>query len=360
MMRVEMPPELETEILRCFRCGFCRSACPTFIVMGSESWGARGRLILARSVLEGQAEPTPDLLDRIFSCTSCLACETVCPAVVRIVDALEAFKEALISAGVQPPPRIAELARRLSELGSPLAREARGFEARGSGGDILVFTGCVASELEQGVVRALEKVLDRAGVSYSVLEGPCCGAPFARMGLRAEARRAARRLEEKIRSSGAQTVITPCPSCLEALSGLGLRAQHTTTFLAGLLRSGQLEVRAPVELKATYHDPCVLGRRLGIYDAPREVLWASGLTLVEMGRAKRSSFCCGHGLLAFEAYPELAQEMADERVREAMGTGADVLVTACPACLHGLKGAVKRVARGLAVSDVVEVLAEVV
>ena len=365
--KLEMPPELEAEIFRCFRCGYCRSACPTFAVMGSESWNARGRLILARSILEGLAEPTPELLDRIFSCTSCLACEAVCPAVVKIVSALVAFKEALLSAEVEPPPRLAELSKRWAEFGSPIAGEARSFEAGEGGGEVLIFTGCITSEYEPEILKALGKVLSALDIRYSVLEGPCCGAPLLKMGLKADAKRAAGRLADKIRASGAELIVTPCPACLDMfvnyfkrLTGLVLRAQHTTEFLARLLRSGELRIERPVELKAVYHDPCVLGRGLGIYDAPRELLWASGLTLLEMRKNKASSSCCGHGYLTFELYPELADALANRRLEEALETGADVLITACPACLHGLSKAVKRSARFLAVSDVVEVVAEVI
>ena len=366
-LKLEMPPELEAEIFRCFRCGYCRSACPTFAVMGSESWNARGRLILARSVLEGLSEPTPELLDRIFSCVSCLACENVCPAVVKIVDALVAFKEALLSAGVEPPPRLVELSRRTAELGSPIARSARNFEIRGDSNGILIFTGCVASEYEPEILKALEKVLDTLDIRYSVLEGPCCGASLLKMGLKEDAKKTAEKLAEKIRASGADLIITPCPACLDMfinhfkrLTGLVLRAQHTAEFLVHRLRSGELHIEKPVELKAVYHDPCILGRGLGIYDAPRELLWASGLTLLEMKKNKASSSCCGHGFLTFELYPELADALANERLKEALKTGADVLITACPACLYGLSKAIKRSARFLAISDVVEVIAEVI
>ena len=73
----ELPEDLVAEIYRCFRCGYCRSACPTFAATGSESWNARGRLILARAILEGQVELSPGLSDRFFSCLACAACEAV-------------------------------------------------------------------------------------------------------------------------------------------------------------------------------------------------------------------------------------------------------------------------------------------
>ncbi|RLI13201.1 hypothetical protein DRO33_01615 [Candidatus Bathyarchaeota archaeon] len=366
--RLKLPEAALTEIYRCFRCGYCRSACPTFAVTGSESWNARGRLLLARALLEGQLEPTPGLLDRLFSCNSCLACEAVCPAVVEVVDALVALKEALITSGAELPDRIARLAEAVVEQGSPFASGAREFTAQGERpADVLVFAGCVASELEPDIIRALEKLLDAAGLSYSVLEGPCCGLPLLKMGFRHRAAEAARRLADKLRAAGAELVITPCPMCFEMLLhylprlvGLNVRAEHVSIFLKRLLREGKLVLKRKVELKATYHDPCVLGRGLGIYEAPRELIWQAGLALVEMPRSKRSSVCCGYGHLNFLAYPELVDAIAEERVKEALAAGADVLITACPSCLHALSGAARRVARALAVSDITEVLAELV
>ena len=358
--RLSLPEEALREIFRCFRCGFCRSACPTFAIMGTESWNARGRLMLAREIIEGHLEPEQAFLDRIFSCNSCRACEVVCPAIVEVVDALTAFKSALVASGVEPPERILKIREAIVEHGSPFARERGEPEVEG-GAEVLVFPGCVAMDLEPGVLRAVETILEAAGISYSVLEGPCCGAPLRNMGFEADAKGMARRLVSKIEASGAERVITPCPACLSALKPhLGPRVEHTTTFIRGLLREGRLVLKRKVELRATYHDPCVLGRWLGVYEAPRELIWLSGLELVEMPRSRANSACCGYGFLNFMAYPELAREAAKRRVAEALDLGADVLLTACPTCLHALSEAAREVARALAVSDLAEVVAELV
>ena len=165
---LKLPEELVAEIYRCFRCGYCRSACPTFTAMGSESWNARGRLMLARAILEGQVELSPSLLDRFFSCLACAACEVVCPAVVRVVDALVAFRQTLVASGAPLPERVAELARRLLEKGSPLpGASERGRQPEAPAGEkagVLVFPGCVASGLEPGVVKAIKAALDPNGI----------------------------------------------------------------------------------------------------------------------------------------------------------------------------------------------------
>ena len=368
---LKLPEEPVAEIYRCFRCGYCRSACPTFTAMGSESWNARGRLMLARAILEGQVELSPSLLDRFFSCLACAACEVVCPAVVRVVDALVAFRQTLVASGAPLPERVAELARRLLEEGSPLPGAGeRGRQPEAPAGEkagVLVFPGCVASGLEPGVVKAIEKLLEAAEVPYSLLEGACCALPLLKLGFTREARKSMELLAGRLRSLRPELVLTPCPTCLEALTrylpqltGTSVRAEHTSTFLRRLLREGKLALARRVELKAAYHDPCVLGRLLGIYEAPRELLWEAGLTVLEMPRNRQESACCGYGCLAFLTYPELAARIAEERVREALAVKADVLATACPSCLHALAEAAKSVARLLAVADVTEVLAELV
>jgi len=363
---VSLPEEVLSELYRCFRCGLCRSACPTFAVKGSEGWNARGRLMMARYMAEGLLEPDEAFLDRLFSCNSCGACEVVCPAGVKVADALRAVREALLGAGISPPGEVAELAKAILEHGNPWSKEV----ARRPTDEkkpILVFTGCVASELEPGIVKAVEKVLEASGLSYSVLEGPCCGFPLFKMGLREEARRAAEALAGELKAAGPKLVITPCPGCTEmleryfpALTGLKVQVEHATVFFRRLLREGRLVLKRKVELKAAYHDPCVLARSLGIYEAPRELLWQSGLVLAEMEANRQMTGCCGYGQLGFLTYPDLAEAMAKRRVEEALRTGADVLVTACPSCLHAFSEAVKEVARSLAVSDITEVLAELV
>ena len=356
---LSLPENALREIFRCFRCGYCRSACPTFAIKGSESWNARGRLILARELIEGHVEPDKTILDRIFSCNSCGACEVVCPAVVRVVDALTALKSALVASGAKPPEPIVKIHEAILRHGNPFGRGQYQEGPKEGKGEVLLFPGCVALELEPGLIRAIEAILEAAEVPYSILEGPCCGSPLHNMGFKGDAERLAERLASKIRSSSAEHVITPCPMCLLALRPyLGQRVEHTTTFMRKLMDEGRLVLKRKVGLKATYHDPCVLGRQLGIYEAPRELIWQSGLELLEMPRSRANSACCGYGYLNFMAYPELAREMAKRRILEALEVGVDVLITACPSCLHALSEAAREVARALAVSDVSEVVAE--
>jgi heterodisulfide reductase subunit D len=180
------------------------------------------------------------------------------------------------------------------------------------------------------------------------------------------ARDLAERNQQIIGDSGAKAVITSCPGCLNTMKndyrrmGLELKAdvRHTTELLADLVESGELKFRE-YKKKATYHDPCHLGRHVGIYDEPRAIIDAiPGLELTEMGRNREFAYCCGAGGGVKSAFPEWALKTGKERVTEAMETGAEVLITTCPFCERNLRDAVDDMGVDLEITDLVELVAK--
>jgi Fe-S oxidoreductase len=134
--------------------------------------------------------------------------------------------------------------------------------------------------------------------------------------------------------------------------------------LADAIRQGKIKPTKPLKKRVAYHDPCFLGKRNEVYDAPREILKAiNGLELVEMRRTKQSSFCCGGGagrVWTEEAPPE--KRPCVDRVKEALELDVDVIAVACPFCMTTLEDAVKvlDVENKIAVKDVIELLKEAV
>jgi Fe-S oxidoreductase len=165
---------------------------------------------------------------------------------------------------------------------------------------------------------------------------------------------------------------------------------HITQYVNKLIGEGKLKLTKKVPMKVTYHDPCHLGRlgekytpwkgvekkirnqlivheprkvfkrgRYGIYEPPREVLKAiPGLELVEMERIKEYSWCCGAGGGVKEAYPDFALWTANERIEEALATGAEAMVTACPWCTRNLRDALEETGRKIKVKDMIELVRE--
>jgi len=235
------------------------------------------------------------------------------------------------------------------------------------GADVLLFVGCLSSLYPQAFAlpRALLTLLQGLGLRVGVLgpEEVCCGFPLYIGGRADEAVALARRNVEAIRASGAPLVVTSCPSCYQTLrhwypdwlgEPLGPRVVHAVELLAE--RADGLRPAAR-PLRVTYHDPCDLGRRQGIYELPRDLLRrVPGLELVEMAANRENALCCGGGGDVEMARPELAQAMADRRFAQALETGAEAIVTACPQCTRALNAAARRARRRVPTYDLAEML----
>jgi Fe-S oxidoreductase len=170
---------------------------------------------------------------------------------------------------------------------------------------------------------------------------------------------------ELIKSYGVKKIVTTCPHCFNTLAkdyrdlGLDIPAQSYTEFLADLIQTGRLRIEAR-DLSCTYHDSCYLGRHNDIYDAPRQLIEAAGGKLVEMDRNRAEAFCCSAGGGRIMAEEKIGERINIKRVRMAVATGAETLISNCPFCLtmfeDGVKGA--GVEESLRPKDIAEILAE--
>ncbi|MBA7686534.1 putative iron-sulfur-binding oxidoreductase FadF [subsurface metagenome] len=124
-----------------------------------------------------------------------------------------------------------------------------------------------------------------------------------------------------------------------------------------MINQGKIKISNKIEGKITYHDPCHLGRHSGIYDAPRNVINAIKQDkFIEMRRNRKYSYCCGAGGGLKSGFPDLALEIAVDRIREAEETGADILTTTCPFCLNNLLDAAKEVNSKIKVMELLELV----
>jgi Fe-S oxidoreductase len=234
--------------------------------------------------------------------------------------------------------------------------------------DVVYFVGCVGSFYPRtySIPQAVVQIMDRAEVEFTTLGGDewCCGYPLYVAGMRDRMVELAQHNMERVRAVGAKRVICSCPSCYYAWShlypemtdGEGLEFLHATEFLAELLDGNGLALGS-VEEVVTYHDPCDLGRKSGVYDAPREVLGAiPGLELREMSMNREAALCCGGGGDVETADPDVPVQVATQRMAQVEATEAKYVASACQQCKRTLQeGARKNRIRVRAV-DVVELL----
>jgi len=234
--------------------------------------------------------------------------------------------------------------------------------------EVFYYVGCVSSYRETEIPVALVSIFEKLRIPFTLSQEEwCCGAPLYFSGHEEKAYKLAEHNVDAVKKSGASTVVLSCPTCSMIFKryyprwlkkDLGFDVLHVSEFLEGLYGEGRLKFRpAGAGKVAAYHDPCHLGRGQGIYDAPRRVLRAiEGIEFRDPGRTMENSFCCGGGGLLPTGSPEFSDQLARERAAEMKETGAEWLVSACPACKESLKIAARTLKRGIKVMDLVELV----
>ncbi len=225
---------------------------------------------------------------------------------------------------------------------------------RGEKPEYLFWVGCAGAfdDRYKKVVRAFARILNYLKIKYAVLgtEETCTGDPARRAGNEMVFQMQALTVIEILNGYEVKNIITICPHCYNVfkneypeLGGI-YRVINYTQFLKEQIDSGNLKVKSDLfrETTITYHDPCYLGRCNGIYDAPRDVLDIIPSRKVEMKRNKSLALCCGAGGgQMFKEAEEGDKEIFIERTEEALGTGANIIATACPFCMTMLTDGIK-------------------
>jgi heterodisulfide reductase subunit D len=230
--------------------------------------------------------------------------------------------------------------------------------------EVLLFTGCVASlfPMAYPLLRSVTGILLDSRVDFAVLgeRETCCGYPLLAAGLPADEQIA--RNTELISASGARSLVTACPSCLHMFKAhypdMGVELWHTSEFLVRIMEERVPSLR-PFPRRVTYHDPCDLGRKSGVWEAPRQLLnCIPRLELVEMESNRDQAFCCGGGGNLESIDPDLSATIADRRLAQAEAVGAEVVATACQQCERTLAMAARRADVKIRVMDVAQVVSE--
>ena len=356
--------------MSCIQCGTCTSGCPWNQV---SSYNPR-RILREISLDAG----TDHSIDRaVWSCVTCNACGIICPRGIEIIDVIKAVRMLNVSNGKIPEPFKVPL-NSLQADGNPWngVRDKRmewaedldipDFNAEH---EYCLFTCCTTAYDPdcQKAGRALPQLLTRAGVSFGTLgtDENCCGDPAHKLGEGKIFSGLAKKNTELFLRSGVRKILTTSPHCLNAFRkndtelAQSVASEHYTELLDRLIAKGYLKPIGAMDRIVTFHDPCYLGRHNGIYEAPRRILQSiPGLHLVEMFNHKEESLCCGGGGGGAWRNPPVEQRFGVLRIREALGTGAEVIATACPYCIRMLTDAVRelRVGDRIVVQDVAELL----
>jgi Fe-S oxidoreductase/nitrate reductase gamma subunit len=308
--------------------------------------------------------------EEVWSCTSCKACDEICPVNIEILDKILDMRRYLSLMESNFPAELGNAYRAMENQGNPWGMNQGDRAAWANDLDVTVldpgqpltheylyWVGCAGSfdDKNKKVTQAMAKLLKRAGIDVAIL-GPsevCTGDSARRSGNEYLFQMLATPNVEMLNGMGVKKIITQCPHCFNTLKneypqlGGHYEVVHHTQLLEELIASGQLDMtNASLDDRITYHDSCYLGRHNDVYLAPRKVVGSiKGIQVVEMPRNGTKGMCCGAGGARMWMEENVGTKVNDERAREAIATGATRVATACPFCYimldDGVKGAGK-------------------
>ena len=368
-----MLEEYISDIYACARCGDCRESvklesahkgvdhvCPVKDQLGFDSYTARGRLAVLRSLLEGK-EIDEDIADLFYTCLECGSCREVCISLlgegIDVPTIVEAFRSILDQKGFtrkEHKPLIASIRNYDNPWQMPRYRKAEWAEEFDlpEKGEILFFAGCSSSLLNPHLAQSVVTIFKILGIPLAYLgkKETCCGSILKRIGAVTEFEKLKNKNTELFAQSGCKTIVTTCAGCYKTLKNdYSVPVLHITEFLDNYRKTHGLTL-TPFSKQVTYHDPCHLGRHSGVYLQPRNLIKAiPGINFQEMQRTKEFSWCCGSGAGIKTYAPKLAVQIAEERLKEA---DSRLIISTCPYCESNLKDA------GASVIDLAELYAE--
>jgi Fe-S oxidoreductase len=383
-------------------------ACPSIARYNFHAYSGGGRVNIGSAALKNGMNYTDKLLHIVYNCQMCGACDISCKYAMdmEVLEPINEFRIKCVEDG-KTNPALEKVIAGMRKTGSMVAAKGkRGAWAAGLGikdatrekVDVIYHVGCVTSfdPNMQKLAKATAKILQKAGVNFGIAGDAetCCGGRAYQMGYEKDFLAQAKKNMAMIKKSGAKTLVTGCADGYQAFKVLydkfdlkgNLEVLHISEYIARLIKNGKLKLKKKANLSVTYHDPCRLGRlgepwihwkgtkvpgdrfvfdppkeyrrgAKGIYEPPRDIIKSiPGVRFTEMTRIKEYSWCCGAGGGVNESNPDFAKWTAKKRLDEAVSTGAEAIVTACPWCEKTFNEAIKESGSSLKVYDIVELV----
>jgi Fe-S oxidoreductase len=298
----------------------------------------------------------------LWSCTTCGACVEQCPVDIEHVDHIVDMRRYQVLIESNFPSELGGMFKNLENKGNPWGQNSKDrlawteglefevpvFDGELGDAEYLFWVGCAGAfeDRAKKTTRAVAELLHTAGVKYTVLgpEETCTGDPARRAGNEFLFQMLAQQNVEVLNSvfedrpAGQRKIVVTCAHCFNTLAneypqvGGTYEVVHHTQLLNKLVRERRLVPVAPVTEDVTYHDPCYLGRHNKVYEAPRELIGASGAKLREMPRHEERSMCCGAGGARMWMEERIGKRINLDRVDEALSTAPSKIATGCPFC----------------------------
>ncbi|MFW9951536.1 MAG: (Fe-S)-binding protein, partial [Candidatus Thorarchaeota archaeon] len=408
----------EEDYERCLQCGYCRNVCRVYNSTFSERDYAGGRNRILKSLSKREVDfDKEQIIPAIYQCMLCGNCRVVCPVEIDTLEVFQSYRRTIVRKGVMPDklrilrdsirrnnnPFLESGSKRFDWCSADSCNEGHLAYERGVEltkkmelGDLKpkerqdhvvgYFIGCTSAYRNNELVSATCRILDKMGVEFIVFpDEKCCGSVLFRTGLEDDTIDLVKYNVNMIRKLGIDEVVFSCAGCFSTftseypklIGNLGFEVSHMVQFVPKIAKQKNLRIRYTKRTKdnplmITYHDPCHLGRYCDVYDEPRELIeMIEGIKLVEMKHNRDMSWCCGAGGGVRALYGEISSKIAnsrldetiscweeinENRLKEALETEAEAMVSACVFCKNNLQLAASETKADLPVIDLSQIL----
>jgi len=388
--------------LSCVHCGQCRVAhwprqnfyyvCPVYkseVTSQFDPYFARGKNIILKGLLWGDLKLNKEITELFSQCSLCGACEEFCHNAMNenldfpthkwtsMVEVFEALRADLVEADFALNSH-ASMNKALVELNNPYERDKTekndwidqlDFQIKDASKEkveVLYFVGCTAALTPkiQNIPIYTSKILHKFGIDFGILGGNeiCCGSVAMRTGDRKAFETVAEKNAQMFKDFNIKTIITSCAGCYRTLKKDysnkidDINVYHTVEFLQNYFKEHNIKLKN-LNITTTYHDPCHLGRHMGMYEIPRDLLKEVSHP-TEMQTNRESAMCCGAGGGLRKGNANLSLDLAKSRIYEAEETDAKNLVSTCPFCYRNLSDALEELNSEIKMMDLVQLIYE--
>ena len=388
----ELSWKVALDVYSCTECGRCQTHCPTYVT--EKPLTHRGlnltikeHLLSSSKMLSKDNEDLPALLpdvisaDTVWACTTCGWCETACPVFIENVPRLIDMRRYEVQVKSEFPEEAMGVFRGMETQGNPWGLSAGKRMDWATGLDLptvdenpefeyLWYVGCAGAydDRQKKVARSLAKVLKQADINFAVLgEAEMCNGDSARrLGNEYLYQILAQQNIETFKEHKVKKIFTSCPHCFNVFKneysqfGVEYEVLHHSQLISSLIKDERIKPTKTFDQLVTYHDSCYMGRYNDVYEEPRSSLTGvPGLKLKEMPRTKRESFCCGAGGGRMWLEEHLGTRINQNRVKEAVDTGATTIATNCPFCLTMVRDGLNELdVEDVQARDIAEIVAD--
>ena len=372
--------DISNSVATCLKCSMCTYGewpdnaplCPIYFHDKCFTHSAGGFMYIVRALLDSKMDYNKSMANLAFTCTGCGACDDICKIIpfssphASPSDIIRLLRYQLVKRNIIPTGKIEDIYKGVKSKSFfrghfPISRTLE--KVRNDKSDITIFAECLHSDKEIKIYESAFRVFEKMGLSAGIFSGEgCCGSTLYDYGFWDSLNEIVEKTFKQMRQIRGGQILFINPHCQEFVREVypqiipeygDITILHISEFLLKSLKNGTLKAKKNSRIKVSYHDPCHLGRGLGIYDAPRILLSSlDGVELIEMERNRGNSFCCGARSVN-NYFQGFLESTAWNRIEEFKKTKAELLVTACPYCKEAFQNALGADQKGI-VLDLIE------